>query len=179
MSLKYLLIVLVLFCSACGSDKHSKTGKTVDTPTNQAPDKLQALYLMINSEMSYDSIIDLVKLSTLPYSEVIHAKRKSVTVAFEKEVTPERYAKSGDHLEVTFEIDEDTELFRYMTYHNSDKFYSLIELLRGSYYELHGERDAGLYVNDFQRTGKGSLKYVRCSSKLEQMRLLFNYQRPE
>lgn len=176
---RLLLIIFVLFSFSCGTSTKSNDESETTTSTNQAPDKLQTLYLMINSEMSYDSIIDLVKLSTLPYSEVINAKRKSVTVAFEKEVTPERYAKSGDHLEVTFEIDEGTELFRYMTYHNSDKFYSLIELLRGSYYELHGERDAGLYVNDFQRAGKGALKYVRCSSKLDQMRLLFNYQRPE
>lgn len=175
---QFLLIVLILFSCACGSNQHSKRELNTVAPTNEAPDKLKTLYLMINPEMGYDSIIQLIKFSDLPFSEVINPKRKSVKVAFEKEVTPERYAKSGDYLEVNFGV-EGEEFFKNMSYHNSSKFFSLIELRRGAYYELYGETNAGLYINDFQRTGKGALKYVRCTSKLEQMRLLFDYQRPE
>lgn len=70
-------------------------------------DKLQQLYIDVNSDMSYKEMLKLVKKTKLPYSEERYNGSRLVQVAFTEGCTLQKYKKeAGDYLEIYYDYTE-------------------------------------------------------------------------
>lgn len=145
---------------------------------NISYDKLQQLYLNIKSEMTYDEVLSIITESGLPFSETKFNGSKAIKVAFEKGVTPQKYADSGDYIDISFD-DEDRDgnyIFGTIEYYNNDKFITVFEYKDGTYWDFRKGEDRGLYINNYKTiTGDKSEKYIKVSNKEEQLKYVINY----
>lgn len=92
-------------------------------------DELQQLYNDLHFDMTYEEIITTIEATELPYNVRDYNHSKAIKIAFEKEVTPHKYAKEGDHITLHFkDIIQDNRyevyIFEEISYWNSDAFKS-------------------------------------------------------
>ena len=153
--------------------------KEAEEQFKKSLDELQLLYIQIQSDMSYEEVLDLVIATGLPYSETKFNGSKAIKVAFEKEVTPQRYADSGDYVDISFTQDRTTKEYSFGTveYFNSEKFITAFEYKAGTYWDFINGEDVGFYINDYQSTLAKTKeeKYIQLNSKEEQIKYIKQY----
>lgn len=145
-------------------------------------DGLEKLYLDIEPNMSYETVLEIVKNSGLPYSEDSHfgSNRRGIKIAFSKGVTPHTHAKeSGDYVSIAFEDTERNKNFtiKHMKYFNHDKFVEAVQFVDGVYWQLRGTKDAGLYINNYTNLMSGKDKYEKQDSKKAQLDYIDKYEK--
>lgn len=140
-------------------------------------DKLQQLYLDIESEMSYEEVLSKVQESGLPFSETKFNGSKAIKAAFEEGVTPQRHADEGDNINISFDDDRDGNyVFGTIEYFNHEKFIKVFEYKNGTYWDFRDGKDNGYYINNYQNImGDKSEKYIKANSKEEQLQYVINY----
>lgn len=159
------------------ADEQAK--KEAEEQFKKSLDELQLLYIQIQSDMSYEEVLDLVIATGLPYSETKFNGSKAIKVAFEKGVTPQRYADSGDYVDISFTQDRTTKEYSFGTveYFNSEKFIKAFEYKAGTYWDFRNGEDVGFYINDYQSTLAKTKeeKYTQLNSKEEQIKYIKQY----
>ncbi|KEI75865.1 hypothetical protein [Clostridium botulinum] len=184
-----IFILIISLMNGCGSNNSNKNNNTSNTTSNSSQkkdikyDNLQKLYLSINSNMSYSEALEKVKKTNLPYNETIHNtidgnKSKTIKIAFTKGATYEHHADSGDYIDISFEKckENNTYLFNNIEYSNNKKAITIFEYKKGVYWDFRDKKDAGLYINNYKNTsGSKEEKYIKASSKEEQLKYIYNY----
>lgn len=160
--------------------KNNKTNKKEQSKKDKISyDKLETLYLDINSDMTYDEVLSKVQESGLPFSETKFNGSKAIKVAFEEGVTPQKYADSGDYVDISF-YDEDRNgnyIFGTIEYFNNNKFVTVFEYRDGVYWDFSKGKDRGYYINNYQSVmGSKEEKYIKVNSKKEQLKYIKNYE---
>ncbi len=150
-----------------------------ETPKNEKAieyDKLQQLYLEIDSEMSYSEMVTLVQSTGLPYSEAKYNGSRIVQVAFTEESTAQKYKKeNGSYVEIIYIYPEnensandvlDKYSFGTCVYCPNDCSMELINHISGSYFSY---RESGKYISDLGN----DLKLDKSMSKEQQLEYYF------
>lgn len=114
-------------------------------------DKLQKLFLYIDETTTKDDIVNKVESEGLFYTEEHYNSGETVLcIAYTEGAALQRYADSGDQLEVAFDDRNDGAL-EYMTYNNSPSPTALYYRY-GTWYEFDFDKDnlaySGCYVVD-------------------------------
>ena len=146
-------------------------------------DQLESLYLKINEKMSYEEILKIVEETGLPFTEVEYNGSKKIKVAFTEGVAKQRYADSGDNLEISFDQESDRKYaFGTLEYFNNDKFVTIFQYEGGTYWDFYNCQDKGYFINDIDNKGnyemtfnngkKKKTKYIKANSKEEQLRYI-------
>lgn len=142
-------------------------------------DKLQQLYLDIKSDMNYEEILLKVEKSGLSFTDNEYNGSRTVKVAYEDGIALQRYADSGDSVEIHFD-DEDRDgkyIFGTIEYFNNGKFVSVFEYKDGVYWDFNKGKDRGYYINNYKTTmASKEEKYIKANSKEEQLNYIKNYE---
>lgn len=153
-------------------------------------DQLQLLYNSINENMGYDEVLAAVNDTNLPYSDVKYSEGRTIKVAFDEEVTPQKHAKSGDYVSIHFDEQADNVgeyIFSTMEYFNNDAFITIFQYERGTYWEFGDSTDEykGLYINDYKSENEFEITYdngntvtvnwIPVKTKEEQFEYIFNH----
>lgn len=144
------------------SNMEDKSVIASDLTTPIEYDKLQELFLYIDETISKEDIVNMVESAGLFYTEEHYNNGKTVLrIAYTEGASLQRYADSGDHLEVAFDDLNDYDL-EYMTYDNSSSSTALYYRY-GTWYEFNFNRDnltySGCYVFDPFSDGGITIKY--------------------
>ena len=135
------------------TDKASNT-KSVLSANHFSYDKLQQLYIDIDSDMSYKEMLKLVKKTKLPYSEELYNGSRQVQVAFTEGCTLQKYKKeAGDYLQIDYDYTEannseddlDKYTFATCVYRPYGSSMELINHLHGYYFSYNMP---GHYISD-------------------------------
>ncbi len=126
-------------------------------------DKLQNLFLAFNFEITEDDLIKLIEDNHLEYTvkkyngspKTLHYK-----IAYEPDVALQKYAKSGDHIDISFSLSDGS--FMYAEYFNNKVFKTALlynygvywdfsesegnNQYSGFYYHEPGDREGGITI---------------------------------
>ena len=128
-------------------------------------DKLQQLFLSINIQTTENDLIQYSENNNLEYTIEEYngePKKKTYKIAFKEAVALQKYADSGDYVEVTFN-NEDGSLM-YMEYFNNKKFKNAILYNYGTYWEFmekeaHNKYTGYYYHKPGDSNGGITIKY--------------------
>ncbi len=152
-------------------------------------DQLQLLYNSINENMGYNEVLAIVNSTNLPYSDVKYSEGRQIKVAFDKKVTPQKYAESGDYVSIHFDENPDNEneyIFSTLEYFNNDAFIKIFQYERGTYWSFRDSYEyKGLYINDFNSDyefeitydngNKNTVNWIPAKTKEEQFEYIFTH----
>ena len=199
-----LFALLIMLSAIFGNENNTNVNDTqkeykvneINSPSEQSEIKnisynqLQFLYLDINENMGYNEVLDAVKNTTLPYSDVKYSDGRTIKVALDDKVTPQLYADSGDYVSIHFDQhkDDDNEyVFSVMEYFNDTAFIKVFQYEKGIYWDFRESTDEykGLYINDHKSENEFEINYdngnnvtvnwIHVKTKEEQFEYIFNH----
>lgn len=100
------------------------------TNASESYDELQTLFLTINIDSTYDEVKSMIEGSGLPFTEREYngtkglGKEIAFCVAFTEGAAKQKYADSGDNLNISFQ--KDTGRLQTMEYFSQDHFLSAL-----------------------------------------------------
>ena len=100
-------------------------------------DKLQSLFLTFSFETTEDDLIKWIEDNNLEYTaEKYNGSPKTMhyKIAYEHDVALQKYAESGDHIEISFNIADG--VFMYAEYFNNNAFKTALLYNYGTYYDF-------------------------------------------
>ena len=100
-------------------------------------DKLQSLFLTFSFETTEDDLIKWIEDNNLEYTVKKYngsPKTMHYKIAYEHDVALQKYAKSGDYIEISFNIDDGA--FMYAEYINDNAFKMALLYNYGIYYDF-------------------------------------------
>ena len=112
----------------------------------QTYDELQNIFLSVDKDTTEDDILNLVEEYGLEYTvEEYNGRPKSrnYCIAFEADVALQKYADSGDVLEVSFDKNDGTIL--YAEYFNNEAFMETVYYNYGTYWDFGEDEPGNVY----------------------------------
>ena len=100
-------------------------------------DKLQSLFLTFSFETTEDDLIKWIEDNNLEYTAKKYngsPKTMHYKIAYEHDVALQKYAESGDHIEISFDIADGA--FMYAEYFNNNAFKTALLYNYGTYYDF-------------------------------------------
>ena len=187
-------IFILGMLSACDEASDSNIEESKGKPeTSEEPidnsdeleyDDLQELYLTIDEDATYESLLSQIENKNLAYREEDFNSGPSIKVAFEDGVTKFKHADSGDHVQISFNEELKIEVVEYF---NNDIFITLFDYKQGTYWDFRDQPEyAGYYINTYNdKAGDFTIKYdngnesetdyLKVDSKEEQFNYMADY----
>ena len=174
-SMKKVEIIGTMVCIAFGTFgfEASASNKENDIMIEklQTYDELQNIFLSVDKDTTEDDILNLVEEYGLEYTvEEYNGRPKSrnYCIAFEADVALQKYADSGDVLEVSF--DKNDGLILYAEYFNEESFKNAIYYNYGTYWDFREDAPDNAYTGYYHHKpgdtkGGITIKYSNGNSK--------------
>ena len=99
------------FSVSCWSVAASDSTNEAKAEETQEYDALQKIFLEINKETTEDKLLKLIEEHSVEYTAEEYngtPKSRNYNIAFDSDVVLQKYAESGDSLEVSFNKEDDT-----------------------------------------------------------------------
>lgn len=152
-----LYMMLCMSLASCSNGRDDSEIAPVPTGTIQIEttgeviptieyDALQSMFITFTLETTEENVMKLISEYGLEYSsEKYNGRPKSIQykIAYNKEVVPQRYADEGDHIEISFNIDDGTLL--HAEYYNSKAFKTAILYGYGTYWDFRSDEPNNPY----------------------------------
>lgn len=109
-------------------------------------DDLQKMFLEIDKDITEDDLLKLIEEYEVAYTAEDYngtPKKRCYNIAFEEGVALQRYADSGDTLEVSFDKNDGTIL--YAEYFNDEAFMDAIYYNYGTYWDFREDEPGNTY----------------------------------
>ena len=109
-------------------------------------DNLQMMFLAIDKDITEDELLKLIEEYNVAYTAEDYngtPKERCYNIAFEEGVALQRYADSGDTLEVSFDKNDGTIL--YAEYFNDEAFMVAIYYNYGTYWDFREDEPGNTY----------------------------------
>ena len=138
---------------------------TVRSYASTSYDELQTLFLNIDYESTYDEVKHMINDTGLPYTEQEYngskglGKKTVFCVAFTKGASLQKYAESGDHLDITFQKDSGRLMtMEYVPEHGNTSALVYSFGVWWSFCEVEPSNDySGYYVNAYTDAKRGGI----------------------
>ena len=112
------------FSVSCWSVAASDSTNEAKAEETQEYDALQKIFLEINKETTEDKLLKLIEEHSVEYTAEEYngtPKSRNYNIAFDSDVVLQKYAESGDSLEVSFNKEDGTILYaEYLMKHRSE-----------------------------------------------------------
>lgn len=199
MKRKYLSILLILLLSislvACGSDdknveeliedepKVEEIEESIEKEETIVHDNLQELYLKFD-DVTKEEIEKEVEESGLVFSEQEYSSGPSIKIALTEGVSKHKHADEGDNIKISFNKELEIEN---VTYFNHEKFLSLIDYRKGTYWDFRDQpeyegyyisspgKELGSFIVKYDNGNEAETGYIKVDSKEEQLNFLNKY----
>lgn len=109
-------------------------------------DNLQKMFLSIDKDTTEDALLKLIEEYGVVYTAEDYngtPKKRCYNIAFEEGVALQRYADSGDTLEVSFDQNDGTIL--YAEYFNDEAFMDALYYNYGTYWDFSEDEPGNVY----------------------------------
>ena len=124
-------------------------------------DALQCMFMAFTLNTTEEDVMNLINEYGLEYStKEYNGTPKSIKykIAYDKGVTPQSHADSGDYIEISFDITDGTLL--HAEYHNSNAFKTAILYGYGTYWDFRSDEPNNQYSGYYYHepgTSKGGI----------------------
>lgn len=169
---KVILLLCVVFCisfASCSNSNAQPESTTepvqIETTVEVVPvieyDALQRMFITFTLNTTEEDVINLINEYGLEYSsKEYNGTPKSIKykIAYDKGVTPQRYADSGDHIEISFNISDGTLL--HAEYSNSNVLKTAVLYGYGTYWDFRSDEPNNQYSGYYYHepgTSKGGI----------------------
>ena len=164
-------VVCLAFNISCFEVAASDQEENIVEEELQNNDKLQKVFLSIDKDTTEDEVLDLITeygLESTVEEYNGRPKSRNYSIAFEADVALQKYAESGDSLEVSF--DKNNGSILYAEYFNEESFKNAIYYNYGTYWDFREDEPdnaySGYYYHKPGDTKGGiTIKYSNGNSK--------------
>lgn len=164
-------IVCLAFNISCFGVAASNQEENIVQEELQSDDELQKVFLSINKDTTEDEVLDLITeygLESTVEEYNGRPKSRNYCIAFVADVALQKYAESGDKLEVSFDKNDGSIL--YAEYFNEESFKNAIYYNYGTYWDFREDEPdnsySGYYYHKPGDTKGGiTIKYSNGNSK--------------
>lgn len=159
------------FSVSCWSVAASDSTNEAKAEETQEYDALQKIFLEINKETTEDKLLKLIEEHSVEYTAEEYngtPKSRNYNIAFDSDVVLQKYAESGDSLEVSFNKEDGTIL--YAEYFNEASFRNALYYNYGTYWDFREDELDNTYTGYYyykpgDTKGGITMKYDNGNSK--------------
>lgn len=130
-----------------------ESSQNVEITDTRDYDKLQNLFLAFNFETTEDALLKWIEDNVLEYTAKKYngtPKEMHYKIAYEHDVALQKYAESGDHIKISFNIEDGS--FMYAEYFNSNTTNTAILYNYGTYWDFREKEGNNKYSGYYYYT---------------------------